>query len=1119
MSGLEGVAALSFICNIFQLINFGHETISVFKRVASTGRADLSLARNGQSLENVTIELEDRLRDKPKPLDRQDDQLLDIASDCVKAAKDLQTSIDDIKVAEGQRNQKRAIFTSTIRAIRDKGKIQQQEKTMLRCQHSLQTYLAMNSRIKLDAIEIQSHEDFINLSHDLQTFITQCAAGSTTLKHLIVQESSDIKNHITAESSKVQSNILEGLMQELWELQRTSRSEHQYERLLASLKFPGMNERLNRIESQHAGTFSWIFNHHNDATSPISYDAPSSPLCASSRPRSLHEGRDLHCSVEGVDDTPPHNFPPHNFPEWLASSRKLYWISGKPGSGKSTLVKYLASAPETKIALDKWHPDTRILMHYLWFSGTPMQRNIKGLLCSLLHQAYEGNRQSVFQTMSTRPSFISKDLHSDWSLNELKESLLTFIQETSNHFCIFLDGLDEIDQKDGLYNLLRLLDEFEKLPRLKLCVSSRPQPAIMAHLQNHPSLRIHEHTLRDIWTYATRIVRVTSDIENDFKIVGTIVEKAAGVFLWVVLVTKSIERGLGNGDKWPDIQARLNSLPNDMMALYQSMWEKLGEDQKWYSETAALYFEIKLLDSIKSHYGTNLTNRQLSIFELMASTDVDVQNSFFGEGRVLPPADLEKRCSWTVRRLLICCGGLLEVRKSDGRSIFDSLDKRYHCLSPYINQAVVFVHKTAQDFLESTEDGKSIRKACSTEAAIAALIKGCFIQCRLSNSGLNDIPCKPLNFAIDVRLFLEHASVIQDCRENLISIIARWYEEGYLIRGQGHTSFIAIAAAVGLIPYVECQIANRTVDLLESGYLILGGLCSFFSDHRDFSVTYDFPKDYERRNRLIRRLIGHHVFDRQSTRGRDQSFPLLKPIDPITSAFMCFLDSSLATLDDTIIKPVQECDFFLSWCKETLATIRVFTLRGVNMGARIYAPITCHGYFGSVGFASLYQTVTVEGLAHLEVNIPFLINRLLARLHPDAGVSDGDRYSCDFEYVRLRVFTFKRSGSYGPCDYAPGTVEDEQYLWNVLKPFIVETHYPSKPEQELQVLERIQNAMNLILPRAGSAHCSDKLRESFKHLAPCLRNNSFGDPLDAPRRSKMNRLIKQKLFAKDTFIR
>jgi len=67
-----------------------------------------------------------------------------------------------------------------------------------------------------------------------------------------------------------------------------------------SLKFPEMHERENHITARYSETFEWIF----DAKSDKPWDS---------------------------------------FPEWLRSGNGVFWISGKAGAGKSTLMKFLCN--------------------------------------------------------------------------------------------------------------------------------------------------------------------------------------------------------------------------------------------------------------------------------------------------------------------------------------------------------------------------------------------------------------------------------------------------------------------------------------------------------------------------------------------------------------------------------------------------------------------------------------------------------------------------------------------------------------------------------------------------------------------------------------------------------
>lgn len=77
--------------------------------------------------------------------------------------------------------------------------------------------------------------------------------------------------------------------------------------LLAWIQYDSMLDRQNRIAIAHESTFQWIF--HDDPT---------------------------EISNSNTRDW-------SSFPKWLESDEQVYWITGKAGSGKSTLMKFLCS--------------------------------------------------------------------------------------------------------------------------------------------------------------------------------------------------------------------------------------------------------------------------------------------------------------------------------------------------------------------------------------------------------------------------------------------------------------------------------------------------------------------------------------------------------------------------------------------------------------------------------------------------------------------------------------------------------------------------------------------------------------------------------------------------------
>jgi hypothetical protein len=81
------------------------------------------------------------------------------------------------------------------------------------------------------------------------------------------------------------------------------------------------------------------------------------------------------------------------FTPWLeGSATEAYWITGKPGAGKSTLMKFVTQNPGTHELLLRWSADWPLIMasFYFWSAGTSrLQKSQTGLLRALLLQCLE----------------------------------------------------------------------------------------------------------------------------------------------------------------------------------------------------------------------------------------------------------------------------------------------------------------------------------------------------------------------------------------------------------------------------------------------------------------------------------------------------------------------------------------------------------------------------------------------------------------------------------------------------------------------------------------------------------------------------------------------------------
>ncbi|KAE8444628.1 hypothetical protein EG329_014376 [Mollisiaceae sp. DMI_Dod_QoI] len=699
MSGVELLAVLGIACNVMQCLSFGHEMISLYKKHLESGSADPSVADNAAIFASSSSKLGDSLASAPQPLTKEESELLNVARKSLAAAIELAKELDKIR-GNPAKGSILASIRATLRHVRRQRNVERLEKSMLDYQRTLNSGLLYRICSMNQVSNLQSEQSFSKLDSSLQRFIEAYSQGETQISELIIQ------------TKAIGTNIKSELAKAL------DASEHNH--VLRSLKYEGMNERRNMITDHYYGTFQWIFDSqiqheafrdHLDQTSASEVDSDFDSEVDS-------DSDSEESATDELDEELAEDHPRQwdSFSEWLKSeNNKVYWISGKAGSGKSTLMKYLVEEnPRTNSGLDVWHPRAFIISHFLWSPGNSLQRSIKGILLSMLHNIFLNNSNLLDCMVQDFPDILSKDHHSDWAVPELERLTFRALFDASRATCIFLDGLDEIIPSDGVPMLLEFLSRLEKVPLVKICLSSRPEFIIEKRFANYPKLRLHHLTEQDIRCYVEdylkkNVFRSATNNAEDVDLewfLHTVCQKADGVFLWVHLALKSLEEGFGNNDDISDLNHRLDLLPNGLHELFKNMWDRLGENKVIYQEKAAEYFNIAL----EAHWRGEKDSYSLSILGVMVALDSAIQEEFL-ERETRPGLDyMRSRCQLTKDHVQAKCAGLLECTTLDLEELPDPPGPPgpYDALLPFLYLQVNFIHRSARDFLLDTEDGRQM---------------------------------------------------------------------------------------------------------------------------------------------------------------------------------------------------------------------------------------------------------------------------------------------------------------------------------------------------------------------------------------------------------------------------
>ncbi|UQC81819.1 uncharacterized protein CLUP02_07305 [Colletotrichum lupini] len=292
--------------------------------------------------------------------------------------------------------------------------------------------------------------------------------------------------------------------------------------LMESLKFDQMDSRRLTVKRAHNKTCAWFIKH------------PDYCAWLNDEKLKLHHG--------------------------------FLWLRGKPGAGKSTIMKFAFSRMQKD---PHWSP--LIISFFFNARGEYLERSIEGMYRSLLFQLFQGYPQlrsvlcdlcSTQQENEGCPSLDTlKDVFSEAVLG-LGQLRLT----------CFIDALDECDEQQ----VTDMVREFEDLAEeasaegiaFRICFSSRHYPYIVIKrgatmtLENQPG-----HT-RDMENYVKSRLRFNNPtLVEDLQ--SELLEKAAGVFLWLILVVDILNTEYSQGGL--ALKKRLVEIPSDLGALFKNI--------------------------------------------------------------------------------------------------------------------------------------------------------------------------------------------------------------------------------------------------------------------------------------------------------------------------------------------------------------------------------------------------------------------------------------------------------------------------------------------------------------------------------------------------------------------
>lgn len=294
--------------------------------------------------------------------------------------------------------------------------------------------------------------------------------------------------------------------------------------LMDSLQFAQMNTRFRTIKDAHNATCKWL----------------------------LHNPQYL----QWIETSELHNH------------HGVLWIKGKPGAGKSTLMKYAVKSTQTTMR------DHTIISHFFNARGEEMEKSVVGTYMSLLWQLLARIPSLPCPHESLLPSVSYLNRTHRWSVNELEALLQAAVLSLEQVPVVcFIDALDECGQEQ-IRDMLRLFERISELAidtniQFRVCLASRYYPHVT--IKKGLSLELGGqvgHT-QDIANYIAGELRIPENKQSE-RLRGLIEKKACGIFMWVVLVVNILNQEYDRG-RVHSLEQRLEQIPADLYDLFQDI--------------------------------------------------------------------------------------------------------------------------------------------------------------------------------------------------------------------------------------------------------------------------------------------------------------------------------------------------------------------------------------------------------------------------------------------------------------------------------------------------------------------------------------------------------------------
>ncbi|KAF6831820.1 small s protein [Colletotrichum musicola] len=601
-----------------------------------------------------------------------DVKLREIASEVAEIADDIQRSLI--------RRSKHGTITKTLRdsilVIWGEKKMREKTERLQTLRGELQFGVIVSLKSKLDVVALRTNDQLEKLDEMTRELVRTLLSDNENRRL-------DLEEHLAAIHKSVgryvdqmedtarqrHGELLNAILASSSQPPSVMTSDFQTlatEKVLDKLWFSRIDDRYEDISRAHRKTFEWIF----------SEDVELQPDC--------------------------------NFLTWAENGDGIYWMSGRAGTGKSTLMKFLADDVRMQKLFRLWAGDQGLVMSKYWFwdqSKDDLQKSLDGMYRGIMYELIR--KEPLFAPLLFPDQFkAGRDWITDFpTSNELKRAFRRLVSAESPpvYVALLIDGLDEYRASEqAQLDLAQSLKIAAESKHLKIIASSRPETVFERTFKDSAKFYLHNLTRRDLELFITDklqdhermpyLAGIPGGEEARSQLISAAVERSEGIFLWLRLVVESLIQELDVCDQISDLRSVLDRFPRGLEALFLHMIRRmLGNSENrglqclWLMRRS---LNVKSLQSpyITSKVGSVSTRRDT--FQLTALCLEGAQMPFQTLVDLEPAKSGRFENTDTIykmgNRMRSWCAGLLEMESGQGGG----------------DPEISFIHRSVAEFLD-----------------------------------------------------------------------------------------------------------------------------------------------------------------------------------------------------------------------------------------------------------------------------------------------------------------------------------------------------------------------------------------------------------------------------------